>query len=64
MNEWIPVTKRMPKEHQDVIAYAGGIQLGAAWAYDQWWTREGMEWDKVYAFPVTHWQPLFWPPEA
>lgn len=52
VQQWIPVTERLPKPGQEIIVYDGGVQKPKVFAY-QFWNKEYGSWAKI-----THWMPL------
>lgn len=65
IQKWIPVTERLPKEDEDVIAFcyyheswqAQVCHLSSNYK-EQWYTSVAGQWVKV-----THWMPLPTPPK-
>ena len=57
--QWIPVTERLPKEHQPVLFCRKGGNVDAGCRIESgWWKSYGI---KVKS--VTHWMPLPKPPQ-
>lgn len=57
--QWIPVTERLPKEHQPVLFCRKGGNVDAGCRIENgWWKSYGI---KVKS--VTHWMPLPKPPQ-
>lgn len=52
VQQWIPVTERLPKPGQEIIVYDGGVQKPKVFAY-QFWNKEYDSWARI-----THWMPL------
>lgn len=58
LQNWIPVSERLPERGQEVIIYTGNIQKPTVLAY-QFWNPKYDTWAHV-----THWMPLPTPPEG
>lgn len=59
MQQWIPVTERLPEENTTVIVSEdNGIVFQCLYAYDGWDLWEGNE------VNITHWQPMPQPPKG
>lgn len=57
--QWIPVTERLPEEHQPVLFCRKGGNVDAGFRIESgWWKSYGI---KVKS--VTHWMPLPKPPQ-
>lgn len=58
VQEWIPVTERLPEQGQEVIVYSGGVLKPTVFAY-QFWNKNYDSWARI-----THWQPMPQPPKG
>ena len=62
-HRWIPVTERLPKEHENVLVADKENNICIA-SYEPLW--DGMVWNVLFdnkILPVTHWMPLPEPPK-
>jgi len=59
MNDWIPVSERLPEKYGDYLAYSQGT--GVAWMVFNY-NKEWISGDE-YIRNTTHWMPLPEPPE-
>ena len=70
VQEWIPVTERLPKKDESVLVYfdSGNMAVGFWYDKDEWitfwqiWTDDG--WLADADFMPTHWMPLPTPPKG
>jgi hypothetical protein len=64
--KWIPVTERLPKEHNFLACTDEGI-VGEAFMMhgDFYWQEDCLDWDDSEPITeyVTHWMPLPEPPK-
>lgn len=65
VQEWIPVTERLPEEWTDVLVFSrfGFIETAVyTGAHGKW--RVGWNGDMLEADSITHWMPLPEPPKG
>ena len=65
VQEWIPVTERLPEEWTDVLVFSrfGFIETAVyTGAHGKW--RIGWNGDMIEADSITHWMPLPEPPKG
>ena len=58
VQEWIPVTERLPEKEMEVIVYTGNRLKPSVFCY-HFWTADMLSWQAV-----THWMPLPEPPKG
>ena len=70
VQEWIPVTERLPEPETDVIAFVGGYIEILSYSYDRrgnlafMYMDDSGRWHERIRPSVTHWQPLPQPPKG
>ena len=70
VQEWIPVTERLPEPETDVIAFVGGYIEILSYRYDRrgnlafMYMDDSGRWHERIRPSVTHWQPLPQPPKG
>lgn len=58
VQEWIPVSERLPEDSADVlVCYKNGLVTTNAWLDAHWWFKDEKN-------PITHWMPLPQPPKG
>lgn len=58
VQEWIPVTERLPKAAATVlVCHKNGYVTTSAWLGAHWWFKNESN-------PITHWMPLPQPPKG
>ena len=65
VQEWIPVTERLPNVGEEVLVFDTRENwIGFAWLHpDKTWTALGFDWPFDFG-EVTHWMPLPQPPKG
>lgn len=69
VGKWIPVTERLPEEHQFVLIRQDEDRMMVAVRIDgEWWYRyfayDIDSWDENEQGTITHWMPLPEPPKG